>query len=158
MNEHRVNWGRVFLGGVLATVVVGVLGFVVQLLFLRGTMAGDAYLLAPTAGSIALWIGAVYGISTFGVWLYAAIRPRYGPGPGTAVLAGLAVWVITSLTDLLWMMVLSQGADGGALGSVVAAMSSYIVIFPLAIMAGAWRYTEPSPAESSPGTEPPATR
>jgi len=28
------------------------------------------------------------------VWLYAAIRPRYGAGPKTAMCAGLAVWVL----------------------------------------------------------------
>ena len=27
-------------------------------------------------------------------WFYAAIRPRFGPGPRTAALTGLAVWVI----------------------------------------------------------------
>lgn len=31
------------------------------------------------------------------VWLYAAIRPRFGAGPGTAVKAGLAVWFIAGL-------------------------------------------------------------
>jgi hypothetical protein len=36
-------------------------------------------------------LGFAYGI--FAVWLYAAIRPRYGAGPKTAVCAGLAVWV-----------------------------------------------------------------
>jgi hypothetical protein len=28
--------------------------------------------------------------STARVWLYAAIRPRFGPGPATAIRAGLA--------------------------------------------------------------------
>ena len=36
-------------------------------------------------------IGLAYGI--FAVWLYAAIRPRYGTGPKTAITAGLALWV-----------------------------------------------------------------
>jgi hypothetical protein len=37
----------------------------------------------------------VYGIGL--VWLYAAIRPRYGAGVKTAVIAGVAVWVFISL-------------------------------------------------------------
>ena len=37
----------------------------------------------------------VYGIAL--VQLYAAIRPRFGPGPGTAVKAGIFVWVLISL-------------------------------------------------------------
>ena len=28
------------------------------------------------------------------VWIYAAIRPRFGAGPKTAIYAGLAVWVV----------------------------------------------------------------
>jgi hypothetical protein len=38
-----------------------------------------------------LW-GFVVGI--FAIWFYAAIRPRYGAGPKTAVCAGLAVWFL----------------------------------------------------------------
>jgi hypothetical protein len=28
------------------------------------------------------------------VWIYAAIRPRFGPGPKTAAYAGIVSWVI----------------------------------------------------------------
>ena len=38
-----------------------------------------------------IW-GLVMGI--FAVWLYAAIRPRYGAGPKTAACAGSAVWFV----------------------------------------------------------------
>lgn len=144
MAGGAINWGRVWLGGLLAAVVVGALGFVVWLLFLGDTAAGGI-LLQPTTASIALWLGAIYGISTFAVWLYAGLRPRYGPGPWTAARAGLAVWFVTSLTDLLWMMVLTQGADARVSGSVLAAMAAYAVVFPLATMAGAWPYAEASP-------------
>ena len=33
-------------------------------------------------------------VGIFAVWLYAAIRPRYGAGPKTALCAGAAVWGI----------------------------------------------------------------
>ena len=36
--------------------------------------------------------GFVTGIGV--MWLYAAIRPRYGAGPGTAVKAAFAMWVL----------------------------------------------------------------
>ena len=38
-----------------------------------------------------IW-GFLLGIAA--VWLYAAIRTRYGPGPKTAIRAGLVIWVI----------------------------------------------------------------
>jgi hypothetical protein len=36
---------------------------------------------------------AALGFAT--VWLYAAIRPRFGPGPRTAIWAGLIVWALS---------------------------------------------------------------
>ena len=37
------------------------------------------------------------------IWLYAAIRPRYGPGPRTAAIAGFVMWLITSARDGSWL-------------------------------------------------------
>ena len=36
------------------------------------------------------------------LWLYAAIRPRYGPGAKTATIAAFASWFIVSLEDAIW--------------------------------------------------------
>jgi hypothetical protein len=37
------------------------------------------------------------------LWLYASIRPRYGAGAKTAVIAGLALWFITHLAFAAWV-------------------------------------------------------
>jgi hypothetical protein len=37
-------------------------------------------------------LGLLTGIAA--IWLYAAIRPRFGAGAKTAIIAGLAVWFI----------------------------------------------------------------
>ncbi|MGA2146327.1 MAG: hypothetical protein ABSH49_15335 [Bryobacteraceae bacterium] len=93
----KFNVSRLILGGIVAGIVADVLGFLV-----------DGVLLAPlwTAGMKALgrpdfatnqWIWFnLFGIASgiLVLWLYAAIRPRYGPGPKTAICAGLAVWFI----------------------------------------------------------------
>ena len=44
----------------------------------------------------AVWIFLLdsFAMGIAAVWLYAAIRTRFGPGPRTAVLAGFAYWVI----------------------------------------------------------------
>jgi hypothetical protein len=42
----------------------------------------------------------VEGISI--LWLYAAIRPRYGSGANTAIIAAIAWWFIVSLGDAAW--------------------------------------------------------
>lgn len=147
----KINETRVLVGGALATIVVLALSGIVWLLLLRDASPGGL-LLRPTAGALALWGAAVYGLSTAAVWIYAAIRPRFGPGPRTAALAGLAVWVVTALTDLLWVTLLAQGPAGEPGGRTLAAMAAYAVIFPLATMAGARPYREGdsgSPGETS---------
>ena len=37
------------------------------------------------------------------LWVYAAIRPRYGPGPRTAAIAAFVVWAISSASELIWV-------------------------------------------------------
>jgi hypothetical protein len=92
----RTNMARLILGGIVAGIVLNILGYIVD-----GVLLGSQW----NAGMAALGKG---GISTsqivgfnilglangiFVVWLYAAIRPRYGAGPKTAACAGLALWV-----------------------------------------------------------------
>src|SRR5260370_29519377 len=44
----------------------------------------------------AIGISVLYGFLTgiAAIWLYAVARPRFGPGPKTAALTGVAYWVI----------------------------------------------------------------
>ena len=71
--------------------------------------------------------------------LYAAIRPRYGAGPKTAVCAGLAVWVAGVL--------LPNAAFMGAAGLFPASLTMMttaagIVELVVAALAGAALYKE----------------
>ena len=64
-------------------------------------------------------------IGLFAGWLYAAIRPRYGAGPKTALCAGLFVWflgyLLTSVTPFLlndrnlWVVVAAHSLGNAAL-------------------------------------------
>ena len=44
------------------------------------------------AGALAMFVVWGFLVGIFALWLYAAIRPRYGAGPKTAICAGAAVW------------------------------------------------------------------
>jgi hypothetical protein len=78
----------------------------------------------------ALGIGAV--------WLYAAIRPRFGAGAKTAAIAGVAVWLLSFtwgiLGDALMQFLPGRIAAIGLVWSFVEVM--------LASIAGAWLYRE----------------
>lgn len=90
-----INLARVVLGGLVAGLVinVGELAFN-GWLFAADMEAAIARLNLPPVGGSALAtfvvMGFALGIAT--VWLYAAIRPRYGAGVKTALCAGAAVW------------------------------------------------------------------
>lgn len=104
----KINWGRVFVCGLLTGVVTFVLGGVITTMWAKGFEAGMTALghpyLIPKSPMTFLSIFVVnLVLGTVLVWLYAAIRPRYGPGPKTAAVAGFALWVIVTMSDLFFM-------------------------------------------------------
>ena len=95
-----VNWRRVFLCGSGVGVAWAFLS--IPLLILFGGTIIDAVprpvVTVARAGSFAL--NVVAGI--WAMWLYAAIRPRYGAGPKTAAIAGFSWWLIASIATWQW--------------------------------------------------------
>jgi hypothetical protein len=99
----RINWAGVLLCGLLAGVVWIVLGSLVTAVLGRDFAAlPNNRLGAPTPSFILLnaAIDLLEGISI--LWLYAVIRPLYGPGPKAAMIAAFAWWFIVSLGDATW--------------------------------------------------------
>ena len=137
----KINLQRVILGGLVAGVVLNVFDFV-----LYGVVFKDDYNAAlqalgkpAMADSMVMWFVALdflFGI--FLVWLYAAIRPRFGAGPGTAVKAGLAMWVLFGLLHSLSEAPMGLFPQNLYVIGTLAAL----VVYPLAAVAGAKLYTE----------------
>lgn len=137
----RINITRVFTGGLLAGVVLNIGEFVVNEIFL-----GDQWVAAmearnlqqPGGGAVALYViwSFVLGIAL--VWLYAAIRPRFGPGPKTAVIAGLVVWF------LIWFMGFGSTLINDMFpGSLVLIAVVWGLVETIAAgLAGGWLYRE----------------
>ncbi len=103
----KINIGRVILGGLVAGIVADILGFLVDGVLLASKWnAGLAALQHPAfSTNQIIWfnvLGLVSGIAM--IWLYAAIRPRFGAGVMTAVCAGVAFWVIGALLPNLGFM------------------------------------------------------
>jgi hypothetical protein len=93
----KINFGRVILGGIVAGVVADLLDFLVDNLWLGKSWADGMVLLGHDGFSSNMWIGFdILGIITgiVAIWLYAAIRPRFGAGLPTAIRAGVAVWIL----------------------------------------------------------------
>lgn len=103
----KINVGRVVLGGVVAGIVGDILGYLVDGVMLAPRWAGGMKDLGHSTFSSNDWIwfnlfGLASGIAL--IWVYAAVRPRYGAGPKTAIYAGLGVWILAVLLPNLSFM------------------------------------------------------
>lgn len=136
----KINWGRVFLCGLLASFVWGVPS--AQLVHYVGAdwqIAVHAGRPAPTEGGLFFAVLTLVNLLTgiWTMWLYAAIRPRYGPGPKTAAIAGLALWVVFGMAHAIWA-VFAVLPPKVLVPLEVAHLPAYIV----GAVIGAWLYKE----------------
>jgi hypothetical protein len=97
----KIKWTGVIVGGLLAGVVInaGELALHRVMLDERWTAAFAALGKHPTGW--ATFIPANFLVGFFIVWLYARLRPRYGPGPRTALRAGMVMWTVFWVIPIL---------------------------------------------------------
>ena len=96
---QRVNASRVIVGGLAAGLVMNIIDAITNgfLLGARWKVETDALnpgLIAKTGASGTLgWVLVDFICGILIVWVYAAIRPRFGAGPRTAFTAAFVVWL-----------------------------------------------------------------
>jgi len=138
-----INSGKVVAGGLLAGFVMNVLDMTWNYTVLAADMKAmvDQLHLNPavmTDFSYAIpWIVVDFVLGLVIVWNYAAMRPRLGPGPKTAVLAGLVPYVAVTavLCGFTAMGVFNE--------AMMVKGSAFALITTLAgSLAGAWAYKE----------------
>jgi hypothetical protein len=142
----RMNLGRVVLGGIAAGIVLDISEGVIRGMLLRDQGADMmARLGLPSAvttkqlAAFGVW-GLVVGVLT--ILLYAGIRPRMGPGPKTAIMAGLFVWALVfslGAMPFVFIHVLPVGF------AVMAACAEGVMMIIAALIGGAL-YKEEVPA------------
>ena len=131
------------LEGLVAGVIINIYEY-----FLNGVVLAKDMEAAISAlgrqmspGALAMFIAWGFLVGIFAIWLYAAIRPRYGAGPKTAACAGAAVWglgyLLAAVTPLaLHLFARRLMAIGLAVGLVEVIIGT---------IAGAWLYREETP-------------
>jgi hypothetical protein len=96
-----MNMKRILLGGLVAGVVANLIGFGINVgLLERRYKAGQAsglFLQEPRLPFVVIQPLLLLAIGVVLAWLYAAARPRLGPGPKTAILVGLAVAFVAAV-------------------------------------------------------------
>ena len=140
-----INLARVVLGGLLAGLLINIGESIFNAwLFASETAAAMARLNLPPVGGSAIAtffiLGFALGIAT--VWLYAAIRPRFGAGVNTALCAAAMVWFLAYVYPSIGFAVMGVFPTRLIAIGIVWGLGELL----LAGVAGAWLYQEPARA------------
>lgn len=132
---------KVLVGGLIAGLVMNIVDSVLFGVVLKDQMAAAMATInrpAMTNAQIPWFVFLDFVCGIFLVWLYAAIRPRFGAGPATAAKAGLAGWFLGSLLVTLFMWPQHLMPTNLTLTMLVVAL----IEWPVACVIGAKFYTE----------------
>ncbi len=137
----KINFGRVLLGGLVAGLLLNIGEFVLNEVVL-GSQMKDWFTRhnfpMPAGSSIAVAVVATFVLGIVVILGYAAIRPRFGPGPKSAIIAALFAW---------FGVVVYPNIIGAAFGVIAVNMLAIvlaweIVEYVIAALVGAWLYRE----------------
>jgi hypothetical protein len=92
------------------------------------------------AANVPILIGVAFLMGFLAIWLYAAIRPRFGPGPKTAAIAGLMVWALSHLWSGVYLANGYAGIFSAKLAWIPVVWGLFEAI--IATLAGAALYKE----------------
>lgn len=138
-----LNWPRILAGGLVTGLIINVGETLLNGFILVDSYAGAMmrYGVAESPHSVAIF--TVYGflLGVVIVFLYAALRPGLGSGPGTAVLTGLVVWFLFSVSFADFHLAIPVFPTRVPIGNALWGL----VEVPLATLAGAAVYRDRAP-------------
>jgi hypothetical protein len=140
----KINVSRLIWGGVVAGVVLDVItGFANARVFngeFQSWANGMGDHLHPPGPpiQISFWVLMCLIDGMVGVWIYVGMRPRFGAGPKTALIAGLLVWTAGRLCVAFDMFALGVFPWRLLAGQSILGLAA---ILP-GVLTGAWIYRE----------------
>ncbi|GMV06883.1 MAG: hypothetical protein AMXMBFR53_31580 [Gemmatimonadota bacterium] len=136
MNTTRIALGGV-AAGLLLNVTEGILNAVILMDDYEALM--QTYGLPEASWAMAGYIGGCFVFGFALAWLYAAIRPRFGPGWGTGVRAGVLLWAVAYAVPSIWFGAMGMGLSTGK--TVLALVWGLVEMVGAGVLAG-WIYRE----------------
>jgi hypothetical protein len=138
----KINVGGVVMGGLLAGLVINIIDFVVNVPVLGARWGETTKVLGVDPRKVGTtsaigWIASDFLLGIMLVWLYAGIRPRFGPGPRTALIASVAVWFVARVAYASYVFMGLYPAElicMSMIGALVASLAGG--------QAGCWVYKE----------------
>jgi hypothetical protein len=100
----KMNIGKMLAGGLVAGIVMNAIDYAINMYLMKSSY--DAVMQArniplATAGSGSAIVGMMlldFAMAILLVFLYVAIRPRFGAGPKTAIVSALTVSAVSAVT------------------------------------------------------------
>jgi hypothetical protein len=140
-----MSWKRILIGGLAAGLLMNVLDFAASALFLmeryEALQAEGIYLKEPLLPFMPLWILGQFAMGLILAGLYAAVRPRLGPGPKTALIVGLVAGL---LTHVPYNVAVASWSPAGRFIPLVTMIAGLIQFLLGALLAGFLYKEEPT--------------
>jgi hypothetical protein len=126
-----INTRRLMLAGLVAGILDNVLDGVIGAFFLSGDFNEILTRLNVEQGSLrsSAWI-IIVGDLLYGfllVFTYVAMRPRFGPGPKTAVISALSIWLVMVITLSFLLIIQLYSMSGFVRNALLYLVASIIV-------------------------------
>jgi len=136
----KINLGRVVLGGLVAGLVLNIGEFLLNGMVLASEMATfmTQHNFKEPANFMLIAVALTFVMGIAVVLSYACIRPRFGPGVKTAIIAGVFAWFGVYFYSGLVNGVLF----GIPMNTMIMVIVWGLVEFIIAAVAGAWLYKE----------------
>jgi hypothetical protein len=138
--SHR----KVITGGLLAGVIIIIFNILGQFLLMdriqhemNTWIQGSADRISMGTGAIAAGIIMKLLIGIILIWFYAAMRPRFGPGPRTASYVAITVWILGAIYFSDFPLIGMMSVSSYALLEIMQ-----FVTFLVAALVGARIYSE----------------
>ena len=136
----KINVARVILGGLLAGLIMNIGETVLNLYVIEDDSTAVLERLGlqfPGMHQIGIFIAMTFVSGIITIFLYAPMRPRFGAGAKTAVIAGLGVWFVTMMAAFADVVLGITPANLLVIGGAWSLVETIV-----AAVAGAWVYKE----------------
>jgi hypothetical protein len=138
---NKINVGRWVAGGIAAGIVMWIVEGLASLLYyqdMQDALQAHGLAVEMSAGTwfFTVLVSMIAGFAL--VFFYAAARPRFGPGPKTAIIAAVTLWAAGYLLSLI-----GYGMIGLYERSLLTLWGAVgLVELMLAALLGGWIYRE----------------
>ena len=137
----NINIGRVILGGLVAGLVLNIGEFLLNDFVLGSQMKSfmtQHNFADPGTNFMIVAVGLTFVMGIVLVLGYACIRPRFGPGVKTAIIAGLFAW----FGIYFYSGIINGVLFGISMNTMIMVSVWGLIEYAVAAVAGAWLYKE----------------